>query len=326
MRYSAFFQWVALACFFQMVAPAKGSASQIVPFKMKGNSVLVQATINGRTGDFIIDTGAPNLMLNEAHFEGVAMSGHQLDILDVHGQRRPTTYFAVEDFLIGRLKVPEGRYALVADLREIEKMKGGVLFGIIGYTALKHFELHFDFEVQELTFFQLGKKGEPVHTPWHEPPAEVFDLKFSAHIPYLISLAGGKKVRLAIDSGSEVNVLHQPFFKKSEMTIRNTRPVKIHGLAGEEAKAWRGQLIGLDIGEYTDVPMDITLVNMEPVNKQLPVGIHGILGIAYLKEVRFSINYKKKELCIWSVQEEAPLAESTVEDQGMAVSLDGLKK
>jgi hypothetical protein len=283
----------------------------VIPFQLKGNSIMVQATINGQTGDFIIDTGAPDLMLSDAYFAGVDMTGvgSQKGIVDLKGHFHAVKLLAIEAFQLGPLDLP-GKYGLVTDLREIEKIKGGIFLGIIGYPTLKNFEIHFDFEIQELTLVPLAKKGLPVSQVAYEAPTEVFELKFSDHIPYLITYASGKKIRLGIDSGSEVNVLHEQFFEKSDLQITDTRNIKIQGLSGSLTSAQHGSLTGLAIEQHIDGPVDMTLTDLRPMNETLPINLHGMLGVAYLKNVRFSINYKKKELCIWSDQMEAPLVEN----------------
>ncbi len=327
MRCKAFFQSVILisALFFSDSTNCLGNnAPEIVPFELRANCILVEASVNGRTGRFIIDTGMPHLVLNSAFFKGVSMDSAPPAIIDFHGEASATKYFSIEEFNLGSLTFSE-KFALVTDLRSIEKLKESSLFGIIGYSTLKHFELHFDFKLSELTFLPLGKKGEPVAGGYFDAPSEIFDLRFSDHIPFLITKAGDKKVRLGIDSGSEVNLLNEKFVKKSKLTLKNPRHIEIHGISGKQASAQRGFLAGLSIEEHINGPMDMTLTDLRPTNNRLPIDLHGILGIAYLKKVRFSINYKKKELCIWSLQDEAPLAESH-ENLEAEASLDGLKK
>ena len=48
-----------------------------VPFKNAGRLIIVQAMVDGQKGNFIFDTGAPDLILNSNHFEtGLLLSSN----------------------------------------------------------------------------------------------------------------------------------------------------------------------------------------------------------------------------------------------------------
>jgi hypothetical protein len=40
----------------------------VIPFRQAGNLIIVEATIDGLRGNFILDTGAPYLVLNATYF------------------------------------------------------------------------------------------------------------------------------------------------------------------------------------------------------------------------------------------------------------------
>jgi len=305
--------WAVLVCslFIQNFAFATNDEKPvIVPFGLAGNSILVNASVNGKHGHFLIDTGSPGLILNNKYFKGLPHPNEETDILDFQGGRSSASYLAVNDFVIGQMKMHK-ELAFVTDLSKFEIIKGTAIHGIIGYASLKHFELLFDFEKKTLTLFSLGKKGQPVGRQLSQVPSSVVDIKMSGHLPYFTTFINGKKVRLGIDSGSEVNVMHQNFLEKNKVEINLLEDIKVAGLSGNFTVAQKGEISGVHIGTQYEENLNITMTNLRPINKTLPIRVHGLVGIEYLKDKRFSINYQKKEMCIWSNKNDDPLLEST---------------
>ena len=48
---------LALLLCFSIITEAKDK----IPFRLEGNLLLIKATLNGQTGNFLLDTGAPDL-------------------------------------------------------------------------------------------------------------------------------------------------------------------------------------------------------------------------------------------------------------------------
>src|SRR3954454_17668013 len=58
----------SLSIKFQPGAVSLDSTSCVIPFTRAGNLILIQATVDTMVGNFILDTGAPYLVLNITYF------------------------------------------------------------------------------------------------------------------------------------------------------------------------------------------------------------------------------------------------------------------
>ena len=272
-------------------APAKDQ----VPFRFVDNLLLVKANLNGQVGEFILDTGAPELIVNQAYFKGMPAPWPTTGIVDLNGHAGEVRYFAIEHFTIGELPVKK-QYALTVDLSSVERVKGVHLLGIIGYAVLKDLELVFDFDRQELTFAPAHRKSNPLV---EEPPAATHNLKLSGHVPYLIATIGKKKFRLGIDTGAEVNLFDGQSLRRTSDCFDKIKKLMVKGISHQQQAADAGVLKNLMIGQKPIGPLDITVVSLYSLNGSLTVDLDGILGMPFLSNGRVGINYKKKKLWFW---------------------------
>ena len=291
-----------------------------VPFGMVGNNIVVNASVSGQHGHFIIDTGAPGLILNSNYFKGIAHPHDRPEIVGFRGQRNPATYHPVKDFAIGKMPM-RNELALVTDFTQLEKTKGTAIHGIIGYASLKHFEVLFDFEEKTMTFYFLGKKGEPIGKALAEVPATILDLGMADHIPYLTTKLAGKKVRLGLDTGAELNLLHERFFEKNKLKLHRPKRILVNGFSGDFCEKKQGTVSVLPIGGLPERTLGVTIVDLSPLNNTLPVKLDGILGIPFLKKGKCSFNFRKKELCIWRTNEAFQLAQKRNEMDGLEAKI-----
>ncbi|HFA49811.1 MAG TPA: hypothetical protein ENJ95_12450 [Bacteroidetes bacterium] len=272
------------------------SAEERIPFRMEGNLLLIKATINGQTGEFILDTGAPDLILNQAHCEGVRIPWAQTMIVDFHGVASEARHFAINGFSIGGLSIKK-QHALSVDLSSVEKAKNIHLLGIIGYTVLKDLQLLFDFDRQELTIAPSGKKETSILADGL--PLAVFDLRFSGHVPFLIAHFGKKKFRFGIDTGAEVNILGNRAVKCVGAGFDEIKKLRVKGITKNHKAARSGVLRGLVIDGQFMEPMAFTAISIHPLNENLTVGLDGILGMPFLKKGKVALDYRKKRMWIW---------------------------
>ncbi len=267
----------------------------VVPFLLVGNSIIVEASVNGQSGHFLLDTGSPYLILNGRHFEGVSHRGEQWNLLDIHGQTCPMAYFVVRDFRIGDMKLRQ-RDAYVTDLSGLEAAKGCNLAGIIGYSALRQVEIVLDFENLLLWLVPLDKKGRrKVHL--HQFVAvDSFRLRMSEHISYIVVEFNGKRLRLGIDSGSEVNMINRQVLRRRPGHFTVTGHILIRGINHEVMPCGTGIMESIAFEQGTQANLDVTIADMSAINQCLETDLHGLLGVPFLMQGQVAINFRRKKL------------------------------
>ena len=281
---------------FLLSTACSGIALESIPFRFEGNLLIVKATLNGMTGDFIIDSGAPELIINQAYFEGMRICCDQLQVVDSNGHASEARHFAIKSFSIGTLDIKK-QYALTVDLSSLEKVKGIHLIGIIGYSVLKDLELLFDFDRQELTVSHSQKKGSFFDI--NDSPIVAFDLKFSGHIPFIIAKIGKKKLRLGLDTGAEVNILDDRSFKGASGHFEEMKKMRVKGITRHQKAALSGVLKHISIDGRPIGPINVTVISLQPLNESLTIGLDGILGMPFLKRGRVGLDYGARTLVVW---------------------------
>ncbi len=305
-----------LALAFLLTTTVYTTAQERMPFRLEGDLLIIKATLDGQTGNFLLDTGAPDLILNQAYFAGVRIPWDQKQIVDFNGHASEALVFAVKKFSIGELPIKK-KYALTVDLTSVEQVKGIHLLGIIGYSVLKDLELLIDFYHQELTVAPAQRKSSFFSKI--EPPTATYDLRFSGHLPFLIAYIGKKKLRFGLDTGAEVNIIDDKSFKYAAPHFDATKKLKVKGITRHQQLATSGVLRHLAIdGQLVD-PLDVTVISIASLNESLTFGLDGILGMPFLREGRVGVDYGERELWVWSG--DGLLVEEGV-DVGMEVNLE----
>lgn len=269
-----------------------------VPFKLVGNAMFVAASINGQPGTFLFDTGASDLIVNSKYFSG---KEERSEIVGLYGEVKTVQHLIAQQIEIAGTKIGKD-LALVMDLSALEQVKKLPISGIIGYSVLKEFELQFDFENQQIMLFKQKKKGKQ-RPDGSYATANAFDFKMSGHIPYLEMQLGDKLVRMGIDSGSERNIL-QP----QMLDVQQFEPIGVLRLAGistEGIRQEKGYVRDVHLGGLSLDKLEVILADLKSVSAELPVELHGILGVKFLKDYKVAINYQLRKIYLWQPKEGA---------------------
>lgn len=174
-----------------VVVPSTSVA--VVPFTLWQGLILVPATIDGRHGTFILDVGAPLIMLNSQYLRSRAKGGpfpvldtvrtassdpaagaRQPIVITVHTLRIGTITVALAPTDIGPpMPMAPSNAAIMTDER-FTQMNQPTL-GLLGLDALAPFETIIDYPRQQVVFIRLDGAGHrrarvPAYTPVAQVP------------------------------------------------------------------------------------------------------------------------------------------------------------
>jgi hypothetical protein len=123
-----------------------------IPFRLKSNLVVLEATINGREMPFVLDTGAVNLIFPETVKElGLTAEGHLSGFGG--GQNEVTTSQVRVDALEFASTFYRPQIFMVYPFPTLRQVTGVPdLAGILGYEIFKRFVIRIDYRKQEVTF------------------------------------------------------------------------------------------------------------------------------------------------------------------------------
>lgn len=265
------------------------------PMRLVGGLVVVEAEVNGRRGAFVLDSGAPALVLNQREFAApggqatLAVGGPQ----GVNGTVGGASYCPVQRFDWAGIGFQD-KETLTLDLANVEQKLGGtVLLGLIGQNLFSRYALTLDYRAGRVQLRQPGPAN-----PTDAPPLLRLPFTLRGHLPVVEATAGGQTFRLGLDCGAQTNLLspqYEPLFAR---TLRQRKKVTVRGAGQDFRTVVSGRIPelqltgGLPFREQQTVFSDISQLN----KSSDPLAMQGLLGYPFLSQYRTTIDYVNKEL------------------------------
>ncbi|MFT6810230.1 MAG: hypothetical protein ACJA01_003473 [Saprospiraceae bacterium] len=209
---------LVVSILFLSLLPIFGIADPIEPseeavstldFKMYGGLILFKLEVNGQQKSFLLDSGAPSVILNQKVKESSAV------FLTVEGEVRAQEG-EIEEIRIGnilRTKVP----TWIMDLSHIEKRLGITIDGLIGADLLSSYDLLIDYKLQKISFLSPGNMNElkPVFS-------KVIALPFVSYydnLPVIALNRNGQELLMSFDTGAGITVLAEDLLEKGTSVL-----------------------------------------------------------------------------------------------------------
>lgn len=259
-----------------------------VNFELDGGIILVEAVLNHTVQTFVLDSGAPGLILNNFQKKG------KKELMT--GVNGTVEAFAVtiENFTWAEISYPKIA-ATSMDLSHLESMTKRKISGLIGYDLIKDFELLLDYAAQVIQIKSVGATF--INT---SQPVVSFPLLFENHLLVIEAVIGNEKLRLGLDTGAEINLLDDRLSPQIANVASEPQPYgKIYGVGErqESAKLIKVALTRVARAAYRQ--MDYVLTDFSSITDDGTTNIDGILGFPFLSSCKFSIDFKTQQLHVW---------------------------
>ncbi len=259
-------------------------------FVLKEGMILVKAKVDQRSGLFILDTGAPCLILNSRHFN---VQASEDQIISANDQVL-TEEKAVTDFLWGCI---DKKYfkAIAIDLAHLEQALDTQILGLIGYEIIQKNEILIDY--YERVIEQYPAKKSSLHESQTASLSIPFEM--SGHLPIVSAEIENFTLNLAFDSASESNMLDQNYKKKlSEET--DPKLIIFRGADQRDILVTAVNISSTYISEERFRDMEYLFKDVDKIREIGHSNFDGLLGHPFIEACgRLSINYKKKEIYVW---------------------------
>lgn len=262
-----------------------------IPFEKTAGLIFVKAKINGKKENFILDTGAPSLILNSAYFE----EGEEAESLKGVSGHIATSKVQVKKFDWAGIGAKDFEVTSM-DLSHLEKATGMDFAGLIGYDLVKDYELLIDYEASELMLFKDGKSE--YHQEIH--PYDEISFDYMAHIPSLKCKIGGKEFRLGLDTGAANNLVNQHSYAKiegSQVSILGNEELRGANKGVSEVVSF--QVADFKISEKNYEGMSFVKANISHLQGDKE-HIDGLIGYPVLSKQKTSINFPQQKMYFWN--------------------------
>ncbi len=268
------------------VAADRGAAQS---FEFHRNLIFFPARLNGKLGNFILDTGAPTLLINSRQAGQVGnTTGYGA------GGAVQLTHQKVESLEFGGQQLSK-QWALALDLRAMEQRTGRRIDGFVGHDLLTRSELRIDYLRQEFSLLKSSRK--PLHNG--SKPDHVLDLDFSDHLPVVKLEVGKKLLRFILDTGASANLIDQRY---ATLAAPSPRKMNIQGLDGNNADYAIVELLDVESLELSAKQRAFVSMDLDHLQSSGEQSIAGILGSAFLDQYVVGIDYRRRKLYLWKAK------------------------
>jgi hypothetical protein len=266
----------------------------IVPIKRAGNLIIVEATVDSLEGNFVFDTGAPYLVLNETYFRDYPhIEDNEANGIIGGSTNSFTTVvhnFTILDLQFSRLT------AQVTDLSFIENGRNIKILGLLGNRLFSKFAVTVDLFRNVLYIQKLDKDGNIPETEriYHDR-FMVSPFRYSNDIIFLKGSVNNQALLFAFDSAAETNLLDYEKIKKLIIVMQVTGRSKLTGVGGSSFEVIYARYDGLIVGDRMFMLNRVLLTNLDKMGASYGNNIDGVLGYDFFVRGIFTINYVKKE-------------------------------
>lgn len=275
--------------------------SCIIPFSRAGNLIIIKAKVDTTEGNFILDTGAPRLILNLTYFrhypsytEPAGESGGITGTTDAS----PTM---AEKLSFGPIKYFKAEADRV-NLGHIENSKGIKILGLLGMQLFKRFEMIIDYEKNLIYLHLISKKEASAYksemlkdeSAYHTFPIKLMDNKLLTY-----GEIAGKKLTFIIDTGAESNVLDSRLPNKIFEQIDITRRIMLSGSGTQKVEALYGDMKNIKLGDVDIGTVPVLVTNLEKMCFAYDQCLDGMLGFDFLSLHKIGFNFVTRKMYIW---------------------------
>lgn len=259
-------------------------------FQLDRGMIYVKAVVEGRTGDFILDTGAPGLVVNEIPVSAAndykAQSCSQEVVVGV----KPVKTFSWANRTIRNLE------AITLDLSHLDKLHDAEVVGMIGYELIKKNTLFIDYERSQLMLLK-NRMNLALAAPLARIPFELYD-----HLPVIEVVIADKIFRLGIDTGGASNLMDRNCTHQLAGLVQGGATEEIQGLDQGVQQVEVAHLEGVEVANF-EFSGKFLLLDLSHLNAEGQRPLDGLLGYQFLSNYRVAIDYPNQELLLWPIAE-----------------------
>lgn len=274
----------------------------IIPIKRVNRMLLIEARVDTLIGNFIFDTGAPGLVLNNTYFRNYWVSSDFIASNAAGTSSGAVRNTWVNEFELKELRLEQVK-AKLTELGHIENRTNTRILGLLGVSILKSFTVTLDLHNNILILQRTDKVGNVKHVPENLKDKQPFNrLPFKLYNNSILvnTNIAGKRMLFCLDTGAETNVLSSTLSKRVLSTFTIAKRTTLLGTGGAKVEVLAGHLTKITIGSETYFNMSAIVSNLEGLGLAYGETIQGMIGYDFLTKGIISINFVKKELCMYS--------------------------
>jgi predicted aspartyl protease len=266
--------------------------SIFIPLRRAGNLLLLEAEIDGQVGNFIVDLGAPYLVLNSTYFRD-----YEIDD-DYYAGTLASGTEHVKRIEVHKLNIQGLEYynlsADVIDLAAIENKRGIKILGLLGVSLFKRYVFDLNIFTQQLILYK-GFTSEKMQSEL------ILDspIQLRNNVIILDVKAGDVELKFSIDSGAERNVLDNSLPEKVYEGMQILGASAVTDGNGARTEVLIAEIYNINIADFSMQKMRTLVLNLGNMSRAYDNKINGMLGFPFFTLGRVIIDFKEERIRIY---------------------------
>lgn len=278
------------------------TASCSIPFTLAGKLILVKGRADTTEGNFILDTGAPNLVLNSTYFRNYPVEQDHTESQETITGRQVelAQRTTVKLFKLGTMNYFRAE-ANLANLGNIENSKGVKILGLLGVSLFKECELVIDYKKSMIHLHHIGKKERKTYQhPMLKDSSRytVYPFEVINNRILIKTSIGGKELPFVIDYAAESNIIDSRLPGRVLDSVLINGRVLLVGAGNRKVEAITGDLPNFTLGRFVAGNLPVIIMNLEYTCFGQENCISGVLGQEFLSRYTLVLNFEKRKLYI----------------------------
>lgn len=278
------------------------TASCIISFTKVGKLILIKGKVDTTEGNFILDTGAPDLVLNVTYFRSypVTPADNGDEQKGITGSADFFGKTTVAKFKLGTFNYYKVNADLVS-LASLESKRGVKILGLLGVSMFTQCEMIIDYEKNEIHLHYISKKERKTYqhemiTKAKNVTSYPFDLLDNRIL--INANLSGKELKFVIDYGAESNILDSRLPDKILDSIEVSGRILLNGAGEKKVEALSGTIQGLKLAGLETDSLPVIVTDLEYTCFGDGKCINGVLGYDFLSRYKLCFNFAKRILYI----------------------------
>jgi hypothetical protein len=269
-----------------------------IPFKLVGQLITVEAFLNNEKRTFILDNGAPKLILNKKYFKHSEELEQKIEITNSKGVNGSISGMDIEkikqfDFY-GIQMMNED--VITTDISHLESESKSEIYGLIGYEVYKDYDLFFDYSASKIILLKPDFTSHYLDSVFNKSKINAVPLEMHGHIATLNCKVADKIYNFGIDCGAEANLIDDDLYLQFSKDVKNTKQDTLRGADKEIKMVRSGFLDKIKIGSSTFKKTKFVFNSMDHLNSAYKAKMDGLIGYEILSRQKTILSYCNKQL------------------------------
>ncbi|WP_169332219.1 pepsin/retropepsin-like aspartic protease family protein [Gracilimonas tropica] len=271
-----------------------------IPFQVKENLMLVEATINGEKKNFIFDSGSPRLILNQGHYgePGSSEETKYSSLEGVHGNINSLDILTLSELNFYGIKMNDQK-VLAADLSHLEVILEIPIAGLIGYEVFEGYDLLFNYSTQTLRFIQPDQTQTFVTAMSAQLSMSSIPFELRQHIPLFEASVSGQTMTFGLDSGASTNLLSEDRYEELSGSLSSIRETDLTGADGRKEIVMKGTLDKLTIAEVDFDTTPTAFKDVSNLKQAYGKELDGLAGYEILSRQVTMVSYSQHKIYLF---------------------------